>query len=105
MKPNQLVTADGTATIAVQACTEEWANVSIFLNSLARWKSGGSVQHRVSVPGLEFESEPLYYNEMKDDVYRVHLAANREALLALIKKLNDPSYPTAGYGDREAKNG
>lgn len=101
LKPYQIETSDKTAVIIVQACCEEWANVAVSLNGLRRWRNGGFVCHRLKLPELVYETEPLYYTQMKDDVYRAYIEANKAEILALIARLNSPDYPTAGFGDRD----
>lgn len=102
LKPNQIETSDKTADIIVQSCSNEWANLTVCLKGLRRWKNGARVCHKLKLPELTFEPEPLYYTQMRDDVYQAYIEANRPEILALIARLNSPDYPTAGFGSRNS---
>lgn len=80
---NYIELEDGSIII-VQSCDVDWANTGVFLGK-------GPVRYRhVSVPSLEpNQHEPPKPGAMSDETFGAILVENREAVLALIDRLNE----------------
>jgi hypothetical protein len=91
--------------IIVPQCCKEWANVTIgYTDDKRRYQyKNRSVSRKIRLPEFEIEPGSKGFGEMDFSIYQRYAEENKDAILALVERLNAPESSVIARKKSQAK--